>query len=161
MSLNSLNITNSLFCFSQLTNALFFLTLVLSISGYWIPTFVPRLRRSAQSSSLSYLQSSLLLSFLISRFKTNYYHCYLYREKSRFSLCRFNNNVILKVIQSVSEVRVIIVTENYLCYKEPKSPYNARHAGSDGSMSASGSAGPGFDLRRGSKFSFENFQPPG
>ena len=35
----------------------------------------------------------------------------------------------------------------------------ARHAGSDGSMSASGSAGPGFDSRRGSKFSFENFQP--
>ena len=27
------------------------------------------------------------------------------------------------------------------------------------SMSASGSAGPGFDPRRGSKFSFENFQP--
>ena len=34
-------------------------------------------------------------------------------------------------------------------------------AGSDGSMSASGSAGPGFDPRRGSKFSFENFQPLG
>ena len=32
----------------------------------------------------------------------------------------------------------------------------ARRAGSDGSMSASGSAGPGFDPRRGSKFSFEN-----
>ena len=31
--------------------------------------------------------------------------------------------------------------------------------GSDGSMSASGSAGPGFDPRQGSKFSFENFQP--
>ena len=31
----------------------------------------------------------------------------------------------------------------------------------DGSMSASGSAGPGFDPRRGSKFSFENFQPRG
>ena len=28
----------------------------------------------------------------------------------------------------------------------------ARRAGSDGSMSASGSAGPGFDPRRGSKF---------
>ena len=28
-------------------------------------------------------------------------------------------------------------------------------------MSASGSAGPGFDPRRGSKFSFENFQPRG
>ena len=40
--------------------------------------------------------------------------------------------------------------------------YNcARHAGSDGSMSASGSAGLGFDPRRGSKFSFENFQPQG
>ena len=34
-------------------------------------------------------------------------------------------------------------------------------AGSDGSMSASGSAGPEFDPRRGSKFSFENFQPRG
>ena len=32
----------------------------------------------------------------------------------------------------------------------------ARRAGSDGSMSASGSAGPGFDPRWGSKFSFEN-----
>ena len=40
-------------------------------------------------------------------------------------------------------------------------PVLARHAGSDGSMSASGSAGPGFDPRRGSKFSFENFQPRG
>ena len=30
-------------------------------------------------------------------------------------------------------------------------------AGSDGSMSASHSAGPGFDSWRGSKFSFENF----
>ena len=37
----------------------------------------------------------------------------------------------------------------------------ARHAGSAGSMSASGSAGPGFNPRRGSKFSFENFQPRG
>ena len=36
-----------------------------------------------------------------------------------------------------------------------------RRAGSDGSMSASGSAGPGFDPRRGSKFSFENFQSRG
>ena len=34
-------------------------------------------------------------------------------------------------------------------------PDQARRAGSDGSMSASGSAGPGFDPRRGSKFSFE------
>ena len=31
----------------------------------------------------------------------------------------------------------------------------ARRAASDGSMSASGSAGPGFDSRRDSKFSFE------
>ena len=38
---------------------------------------------------------------------------------------------------------------------------NARRAGSDGSMSSSGAAGPGFDPRRGSKFSFENFQPRG
>ena len=34
----------------------------------------------------------------------------------------------------------------------------ACRAGSDGSMSASGSAGPEFDPRRGSKFSVENFQ---
>ena len=39
--------------------------------------------------------------------------------------------------------------------------YMACRAGSDGSMSASGSAGPGFNPRRGSKFSFENFQPRG
>ena len=37
----------------------------------------------------------------------------------------------------------------------------ACRTGSDVSMSASGSAGPGFDPRRGSKFSFENFQPRG
>ena len=37
----------------------------------------------------------------------------------------------------------------------------ARRAGSDGSLSASGSAGPGFDAWQGSKFSFENFQPRG
>ena len=37
----------------------------------------------------------------------------------------------------------------------------ARRAGSNGSMSASGSAGPGFDPRWGSKFSFENVQPRG
>ena len=39
--------------------------------------------------------------------------------------------------------------------------WKARRAGSDGSMSASGSAGPGFDPRRGSKFSFENLKPRG
>ena len=33
-----------------------------------------------------------------------------------------------------------------------QSRQQARRAGSDGSMSASGSAGPGFDPRRGSKF---------
>ena len=33
--------------------------------------------------------------------------------------------------------------------------------GSDGNMSASGSAGPGFNPRRASKFLFENFQPRG
>ena len=38
---------------------------------------------------------------------------------------------------------------------------DARRAGSDGSMSAYGLEGPGFDLRRGSKFSFENFEPRG
>ena len=37
----------------------------------------------------------------------------------------------------------------------------ARRADSGGSMSASGSAGLGFDLQWGSKFSFENFQPQG
>ena len=37
----------------------------------------------------------------------------------------------------------------------------AHRTGSDGSMSASGSAGPGFDPQRGSKFSLENFQPRG
>ena len=37
----------------------------------------------------------------------------------------------------------------------------ARRVGSVGSMSASGSAGPGFNPRWGSKFSFENFQPRG
>ena len=37
----------------------------------------------------------------------------------------------------------------------------ARRVGPDGSMSASGSAGPRFNSRRGSKFSFENFQPRG
>ena len=37
----------------------------------------------------------------------------------------------------------------------------ARRAGSDGNLSASGSAGPGFDPRRDSKFSFENVQPRG
>ena len=36
-------------------------------------------------------------------------------------------------------------------------PDFARRSGSDGSMSASGSAGPGIDPRRGNKFSFENF----
>ena len=36
-----------------------------------------------------------------------------------------------------------------------------RRAGSDGSISASSSADPGFDLRRGGKISFENFQPRG
>ena len=37
----------------------------------------------------------------------------------------------------------------------------ALRAGTDGSMSVSGSAGPGFDPRRGSKYSVENFQPRG
>ena len=37
----------------------------------------------------------------------------------------------------------------------------ARRDGSDGSMSASGPAGSGFDPRRSSKFSFDNFQPRG
>ena len=35
----------------------------------------------------------------------------------------------------------------------------SRSAGSDGSMSASGSAGPGFDPRRGSKFHLKIFNP--
>ena len=37
----------------------------------------------------------------------------------------------------------------------------ARRTGSDGNKSAYGSAFPGFDLQRGSKFSFENFEPRG
>ena len=37
----------------------------------------------------------------------------------------------------------------------------AHRAGSDGSMSASGSAGPGFNPWHGSKFSIENFRPRG
>ena len=40
-------------------------------------------------------------------------------------------------------------------------PYIWTCAGSDGSMSAFGSAGPGFDPQWGSKFSTENFQPLG
>ena len=46
-----------------------------------------------------------------------------------------------------------LIVFTFTCY--------ARRAGSDGSMSASGSAGSGFDRRRGSKFSFENFEPRG
>ena len=38
-----------------------------------------------------------------------------------------------------------------------KQHFDLRRAGSDGSMSASGSAGPGFDPWRGNKFSFEIF----
>ena len=41
----------------------------------------------------------------------------------------------------------------------PRCMLSARRTSSDGSMPASGSAGPGFDPRRGIKFSFENFQP--
>ena len=37
----------------------------------------------------------------------------------------------------------------------------APRVGSNGSMSASGSASPGFNPRRGSKFLFENFKPRG
>ena len=37
-------------------------------------------------------------------------------------------------------------------------PEVGRLAASDGITSASDSAGPGFDPRRGSQFSFENFQ---
>ena len=50
-----------------------------------------------------------------------------------------------------------------ICHKIDKFTFEgkARRAGSDGTMSASGSAGPGFDPQRGSKFSFENFQPRG
>ena len=57
------------------------------------------------------------------------------------------------------------ITGNKPCFVIIKSLfkllYIARRAGSGGSMSASGSAGPGFDPQRGSKFSFENFQPQG
>ena len=49
----------------------------------------------------------------------------------------------------------------FICLLCPCRTYEEKacRAGSDGSMSASGSAGPGFDPQRGSKFSFENFQP--
>ena len=53
--------------------------------------------------------------------------------------------IILKTVKTKKTARDI--------YKRP------RRAGSDGSMSASGSTGLGFDPWRGSKFSFENFQP--
>ena len=44
-------------------------------------------------------------------------------------------------------------TGNIISFISINFQFLARHAGSDGSMSASGSAGPGFDLRRGRKFS--------
>ena len=40
-----------------------------------------------------------------------------------------------------------------------KKTFLAHRIGSDGNMSASGSASPRFNPRRGSIFSFENFQP--
>ena len=49
------------------------------------------------------------------------------------------------------EIRALVITIHRI----------ARRAGSDGSVSASGSAGPGFDPWRDSKFSFENFEPRG
>ena len=58
--------------------------------------------------------------------------------------------------------KVFSLNPTYYKIKTPKLYFNnnnkARCAGSDGSMPASGSAGPGFDPRQGSKFSFENFQ---
>ena len=54
-----------------------------------------------------------------------------------------------------TNIRTLVKTATVLLSIE------ARHAGSYGSMSASGSAGPGFNPRRGSKFSFENFEPRG
>ena len=53
--------------------------------------------------------------------------------------------------EEANDDRLLFITNNYAV--------GAHRAGSDGSMSASGSAGPGFDPRWGSKFSFENFQP--
>ena len=64
-----------------------------------------------------------------------------------------------------------MVTKESFTYFKPAEPLTlfiyvtikipARRAGSHGNMSASDSAGPGFDPGRGSKFSFENFQPRG
>ena len=49
----------------------------------------------------------------------------------------------------------------YYIFSKYSPVHLACHAGSDGSMSASGLAGPGFNPWQGSKFSFENFQPRG
>ena len=40
-----------------------------------------------------------------------------------WSANRFNNsrNILSKVLQGVREISAIIVTDDYLCYKEPKS----------------------------------------
>ena len=40
-------------------------------------------------------------------------------DKLRGFRTRYN-----KCIQGVKEISAIIVTDDYLCYKEPKSPYN-------------------------------------
>ena len=54
--------------------------------------------------------------------------------------------------------RIITGDETWIAHITPET---ARRAGSDGSMSASDSAGPGFNPQWGSKFSFENVQPRG
>ena len=71
------------------------------------------------------------------------------------------------IFQSMTHVNVILLYITIIIERNSTSGIlfgftlfiKVRLAGSDGSMSASGSAGPGFDPRRGSKFSFENFQP--
>ena len=60
----------------------------------------------------------------------------------------------VKVLVESSVIKVTACRNGNICIE-------ARRAGSEGSMTASGSAGPEFDLWRGSKFSFENFQPRG
>ena len=64
---------------------------------------------------------------------------------------------------TVREKKLMFLKEvDFVGYVSTKIKFTrARLAGSDDTMSASGSAGPGFDPRRGSKFSFENFQPRG
>ena len=60
--------------------------------------------------------------------------------------------LLINILQLCSEMKVfsLFFRVNSLCVCPSR--HVARRAGSDGSMSASGSAGPGFDPLRGSKF---------